>query len=255
VLGRSLLIVATAALCLAAGSSAGGSVAALSDEFDDATLAGWQQMQGDATVDPARVSAAGGVLTIHSAHASWVREQRAYYIWKDVAGDFSVTTRVKVTGESAETPTADWSLAGLLVRRPDTDRSHESWIGWTTGGVSSKQVFERKTTTRSTSILELQPARTGWLELRVVRLGAVFLLLHRYPDGGWLYDGQYRRPDLPKTVEVGIDAQSGWGVDFADLVAHVDYVRFAETGLPRALRAKLQHTYVVSRSVLRYVTR
>jgi hypothetical protein len=160
-----------------------------------------------------------------------------------------------VTGESGGLPTADWSLAGLLLRRPTDDASRESWIGWTTGAVSGAPVFERKTTARSSSVLQLLPARTGWLELRVARVGSVFVLLRRYPGERWAYVARYVRADLPRTLQLGIDAQSGYGNDFADLVAQVDYVRFAPTGVPAALRTKLQRTTVPTAAVLRYLTR
>jgi hypothetical protein len=233
----------------------GDSLPPLSDEFDDAALTGWAQMQGDVADGATRVSVGDGLLTIRSARASWVREQRAFFLWKDVTGDFVATARIEVSGASADQPTADWSLAGLLVRRPTADRTRENWIGWTTGAVAGATVFERKTTARSSSVLRLLPARTGWLELRVVRLGSVFLLLHRYPDGRWVYAARYFRPDLPRMLEVGIDAQSGYGVDFADLVAQVDYVHFAPTGVPAAMRAQLQRTTKPTTALLRYVAR
>jgi hypothetical protein len=242
------------ALLIATLAIGGAPLASLSDGFDDASLAGWHQMQGDAEASPARVSVAGGVLTIHSARASWVRSERAYFVWKDVAGDFVATTRMKVSGEDGGLPTADWSLAGLLVRRATDNAANENWLGWTTGAVSGAPVLEKKTTRRSFSVLELLPAKTGWIELRVVRLGAVFLLLHRY-GGAWSYDARYVRTDLPRTLHVGIDAQSGWDDDHADLVAEVDEVRFASTGVPASLRAKLQRTGVVDAAVLRYARR
>jgi hypothetical protein len=253
---RALPAVALAILVVCCASApAAGPLASLSDDFDSSALGGWAQMQGDATGGSAVVSVADGLLTIHSAHASWIRDQRAFYLWKDVTGDFVATTRIKVTGEHTEIPSADWSLAGLLVRRATDDRTRESWIGWTTGAVSGAQVFERKTTARSSSVLQLLPARPGWLELRAVRLGSVFLLLHRYPGGRWTYDARYVRTDLPRMLEVGIDAQSGYGNDFADLLAQVDYVRFAPTGVPAALRTKLQGSTSPTAALLRYLAR
>jgi len=245
------------AFVLAAAAVAGAAtpLSALSDDFDGSALGGWSQMQGDAPDGAARASVAGGLLTIHSARASWVRDEHAFYLWKDVTGDFVATTRIMVTGESGGTPTADWSLAGLLVRGQTDDRAHENWIGWTTGAVSGAPVFERKTTARSSSVLRLIPARTDWVELRVARVGSMFFLLRRYPGERWVQAARYVRADLPRTLQVGIDAQSGYGNDFADLVAQVDYVHFAPTGVPAALRAKLQRTTAPTAALLRYLTR
>ena len=230
--------------------------ATLSDEFDAAGLAGWSSMSGDVVSGSDRVSVANGVLTITSAQASWVRTARAYYLWKRVSGDFTVTTRLRARGTEGATPAADWSLAGLLVRRPVADSNRaENWIGWTTGGVGGRQVFERKTTRHSVSILDLLDARTGWLELRIARVGPRFLLLHRYDDGAWRLDWAYWRDDLPRTLQAGLDVQSGWNDTHADLVADVDWVRFAPTGIPPRLRARFAAGVATPAQVLRYLTR
>jgi hypothetical protein len=186
----------------------------------------------------------------------WVRTERAFFLWKPVRGDFVVTTRLRAHGTAGATPSADWSLAGLLVRRAIPATSHvENWIGWTTGGVAGAQVFERKTTLRSVSTLNLLQARTGWLQLRIARVGPPFLLLHRYDDGPWTLDWTYRRADLPQSLQVGLDAQSGWGDTHADLVADVDFVHFAATGIPARLRRRVASGKASPTRVLPYVTR
>jgi hypothetical protein len=226
------------------------------DEFDGTVLTGWSTMEGDVASGASTVSVANGALTITSARASWVRAERAFYLWKPVSGDFVVTTRIRVHGEAAATPTADWSLAGLLVRRaPAAGSRDENWLGWTTGGVAGTQVFERKTTRHAVSVLDLLPAQTSWLELRLARVGPRFLLLHRYDAGVWRLDYAYWRPDLPATLQAGIDAQSGWQDTKADLVADVDFVHFAATGIPARVRARFVEGKTTPSAILRYVTR
>ena len=232
--------------------AAAAPLAGLSDDFDSPALAGWSSLTSAAD----RVSVTGGTLTISSAQASWVRAERAFYLWKLVTGDFVATARLQAHGASSAIPSADWSLAGLLVRDATvTARRGENWIGWTTGGVAGQQVFERKTTRGSVSILNLIPARTGWLQVRVARVGPQFLLLHRYDGGAWTLDWTYWRDDLPRTLQVGVDAQSGWHDTHADLVADVDFVHFAETGIPAKLRARFAAGRAKPAQVLRYLTR
>jgi hypothetical protein len=48
----------------------------------------------------------------------------------------------------------------------------------------------------------------------------------------------YERPDLPATLQVGIDAQSGFDSRRADLVARADWIRFAVTGIPADRRGE-----------------
>jgi hypothetical protein len=54
---------------------------------------------------------------------------------------------------------------------------------------------------------------------------------------------------------VGIDAQSGWNDTHADLVADVDYVHFASTGVPPRLRARFAAGAAKPAQVLPYLIR
>jgi len=233
--GAVLKLVLLAALAVAAP------LPSLSDEFSDpATASQWQVMQGDLAdgVAPAFdiAKTAAGELTIVPGRSWWVDGTRAFYLYKPVQGDFVVTTRLHVTGRDGATPTADWSLSGLLVRRPTDDRTKESWVSFRVGRRGGKDVFERKTTFAGTSALVLSPAQPGWVELRIARVGRYFVLLRRLPGGAWTPHFTYIRRDLPLALTAGIDAFSGYGDTKPDLVSHVDWIRFAATGVPAPLR-------------------
>jgi hypothetical protein len=161
------------------------------------------------------------------SRSSWVNAHRAFYLYRGVRGDFDVRARLRVTGRAGRDPRADWSLSGLLVRAAGTQGAPENWLALRTGQVGGRRVFERKTTERSRSRLALLGARPGWTQLRIVRRGARFTLLTRRDDGGWRRRATYTRPDLPGTLQVGIDAFSGQGSPRADLRAQVDWIRFA----------------------------
>ena len=137
--GLALLVVLLLAT-LGAKADAASDLAALSDEFDTpSTLANWHVMQGD-VIDgaPTRYGIESGELVVHAAHTKWIDDQHAFYLWKEVKGDFVATARLFVTGEHGPIPTADWSLAGLLVRSPQT--STENWINFTVGHARGKSV-------------------------------------------------------------------------------------------------------------------
>jgi hypothetical protein len=248
--------------------ASGSGLPALSDGFGDpATLAGWTVMQGDVQGGPpARYDVdrtAPGQLTIRPAYSWWVKDGRAFFLYRLVSGDFSVTTRLQATGVHGGIPQASWSLAGLLVRSPagDADRAAERWVGWTAGAVRGARVFERKTTVNADSQLVLAQRSPGWVQLRVVRVADQLALLRRYPGGRWVLQWTYARPDLPAVMQVGIDAQSGWDLDRPgsrhphDLVAHVDSIRFAETGIPDDVRAKVASGALPLRRLMPYLTR
>jgi hypothetical protein len=200
------------------------------DEFTDPSLAGWQAMTGEIG-DGGTTSWAveGGQLIVHVAQSSWVDARHAFYLWKSADGDFDVSARVLTTSEHKRLPGDGWSLAGLLVRDPRAAGTpKERWLGWTVGRVRGQNVFERKTTQAGSSQLVLLRATRGWVDLRIVRRGARFSLYRRYPGKKWVKAFRYVRSDLGPQLQVGIDAQSGFGAA-ADLVAHVDWVRFAPT--------------------------
>jgi hypothetical protein len=228
-------------------------IARASDEFNDpATLSDWTVIQGTlpdgnpGDVDIAQTSA--GMLTMVPSRSWWVNGTRGFFVYKQVAGDFVVTARIRASGRSTPVPTVDWSLAGLLLRAPVGPNEGENWIGYTVGFVGAPKV-ERKTTKFNRSDLRLIPVQAGWIELRAARIGALIMVLRRQEGQEWILDAVYERSDLPDTLQVGIDAQSGYNSDRADLVAETDWVHIAETGIPPGAAEALssQLTHVISR--------
>lgn len=233
----------------------------LSDEFTNASslsrwipyhvAEGWPDHTKKVAVDPS----GSGTLVLEPWTSGWYAELHAPFLYKTVKGDFSVTTRLQARGRDSEVPERTWSLAGLMVRKPrttgrdDWKPGDENWLFLTTGVAQEpgKPVFESKTTVKGKSRLELHPARSGWIELRIARTGPAFTLSYRYPgDPGddWVEHRRFERPDLPEEVQVGLIAYTDW--DSAqhlqndpfrfnttvikdgkpDLVTLVDYVRF-----------------------------
>jgi hypothetical protein len=237
----------------------------LSDEFnDEKSLADWKQfheaegwMTMTKTIDANKTSS--GNLHFEPTTSGWYADFHGAFLFKEVTGDFFVATRLKVGGKTAELPTALWSLAGLMVREPRSGATKdnwqprgENWLFLTTGIAepAGQPVFETKSTVNSRSNLKLRPARGGWVELGIARVRSAFVLLYRY-DGEtkWTVQERFHRRDLPRTVQVGINAYSDWygAKEFhddplkfntvavkngkADLVVTVDYVRFRRLSL------------------------
>lgn len=230
----------------------------LSDEFKDpATLSRWSrhhQREGwPDTMKRIEIDPSGdGTLVMEPWTSGWYAEFHGPFLYKEVTGDFSVTTRLQARGKSSEIPSVQWSLAGLMVRKArttgkaDWKPGEENWLFLTTGIAEEpdKPVFESKTTVGSRSKLELNPARSGWLEMKIARKGPRFDLSYRYPGEDWVLHRTFDRPDLPRTVQVGLISYTDWysAADLQrdplrfnstkitngkpDLVVLVDYVRF-----------------------------
>jgi hypothetical protein len=239
----------------------------LSDEFDGAAslerwrshgaVEGWPEMIRTLRIDD------GGVLRLEPTVSGWYADFRAPFLFQEVAGDFVATTRVRARGTGGDLPSVTWSLAGLMVREPRATTAQtwepraENWLFATTGiaGRAGQPVLETKTTVNGRSALNLHPVPAGWMELRIVRVRADFLVFYR-PDGTaqWTLQERFHRPDLPRTLQVGVNAYSGWDLvpelwnDAAafnrtvitdratDLAAEFDYVRFDRPRVPDALR-------------------
>lgn len=237
-----------------------GDIATISDEFESAaSLAGWR-WHHEAEGWPAMVrradvaTTAAGHLYLEPATSGWYAEWHAPFLYKEVAGDFDVTTRLEAAGLAGGVPRRTWSLAGLMVRVPrgvtraDWAQGGENWLFVTTGVAQEPgvPVFETKTTVNSQSRLQLHPACAGPVQLRITRIGSRFTLRGQCGAGEWRELASFDRPDMPALVQVGIAAYTDWdtmqaryGDDAAafnakgiadgapDLAVRVDWVRFA----------------------------
>ncbi|WP_331047806.1 serine hydrolase [Gemmatimonas sp.] len=194
--------------------------ATLSDEFADAaTLANWQRFD---VVEgwPSKTKRAeirDGMLWLEPATSGWYADFQAPFLFKNVTGDFTAHTRVRVTGIGHDIPQALWSLAGLMVRAPRAGGmkawtpNTENWLFITTGiaARAGQPVIETKTTVNSQSTLRLHDIAPGPVELLLTRRGAKFELA--YSQGGEFRTlATFDRPDLPATIQLGVNAYTDW---------------------------------------------
>ena len=196
-------------------------LSSLNDEFDRETLDpkwnffarqnGWPDRLKVLDVN----RSVKGALHLQPYHGTWVRDLNATLIFQMVDGDFDVRARVRVRGAQSDVPGGTWSLGGLMARIPNDlteanwEPRRENWHFITTGvGFErGKPMTETKGTFNSHSSLKLRPMKTGWVELRLVRIGMVFFALAR-PDGAkkWLLRDRFYRMQLNPQMQVGLIA-------------------------------------------------
>jgi hypothetical protein len=58
--------------------------------------------------------------------SGWFEDNTAGHLYREVTGDFIVTTRIKVEGTRVPVPQRSFSLAGLFIRKPHTV-TQEGW--------------------------------------------------------------------------------------------------------------------------------
>lgn len=172
-----------------------------------------------------RVEAGALVLQPHSS--GWFEDMMGGHLYRQVEGNFVVTTRVRVEGTRAQLPQTLFTLAGLFVRAPrdgltaaNWQPGQENWMFFALGSAfpAGSAQFEIKTTTNSLSTLKIGDAsaafangQTRWVELRIARQGELFSLLHRIEgQTEFTLHDQFIRPDLPQRLNVGITAYADW---------------------------------------------
>ena len=196
-------------------------LSALNDEFDGRSLDprwtrfdaryGWPDKLKHIDVG----ASTAGALRLEPYHGAWVRDLNAPFLFQTLEGDFDVRARVRVHGADSPIPGGTWSLGGLMARVPNGlnaanwEPRRENWHFITTGVGLERgvPVTETKGTYNSYSSLKLRPFQSGWVELRMVRVGMTLFALAR-PDGAseWqLRDRFYRMEPNPAT-QVGLIA-------------------------------------------------
>lgn len=234
----------------------------LSDEFSDKnTLSSWRFFH-ETEKFPNKIKEVNvnqsqpGCLYLEPVACGWYADYQAPFMYKELSGDFDVRTRIKVSGKSSDNSSQAWSLAGLMVRKPKLTTQvtwqpgQENWLFLTTGLMEDvrQPAFETKSTMNSRSNLRFHPAKGGWVELRIIHIGDDFLLLSRYENEKWEILRGFQRPDLSDSLQVGLNAYTGWNVLPAsykqdvrkynetlpenvegDLIVLSDYIRFGRS--------------------------
>ena len=223
--------------------SATNDLASLSDEFDNAaSTAEWQrvnevenwnadQLQ---TYDINQTQSGRMVMAPHTV--VWYENWRGPMAFKEVTGDFVITTQVHISDrDDIGVPDADdvpgeaqYSLGGVMIRTPrdindpltdwqpgsmsnDGTNNGENYIFLSMGhGTDGDFTFEVKTTRNSNSQLELTPVDSDTANLQLARIGDVVIASLQIPGQDWIVHRRYTRPDMPETMQVGLVSYTDW---------------------------------------------
>ena len=196
-------------------------ISSLSDEFDGKALDSkwawfherysWPDKRKAFNVGASNA----GSLRLEPYHGAWVRDLNAPFLFQNVQGDFDVRARVRVRGANAASPGGTWSLGGLMARVPNGldskswEPRRENWHFVTTGVGLARglAVTETKGTYNSYSSLKLRPFQSGWVELRLVRVGVTLFALARADgDNEWQLRDRFYRMEFNPNMQVGLIA-------------------------------------------------
>jgi hypothetical protein len=217
---RMLMLSAMIMMGLASSADA-DDLSALSDEFEArAELGGWTVFH-EAFGWPNKIrhldigATTPGALNLQPYDSAWVRDLNAPFLYHTIRGDFDVRARVRVRGAESAIPGGTWSLGGLFARVPNGLSAGtwqprlENWHFITTGvgHARGETMTETKGTYNSYSSLKLRPFASGWIELRLVRVGVSLVAMAR-ADGGstWQVRDRWYRMEGNPSMQVGLVA-------------------------------------------------
>jgi hypothetical protein len=155
-------------------------------------------------------------LRIVPSTSVWFFDYIGPFLYRDVVGDFVASMRLRVTGTRGALPTATYSLAGLMARQPRTgapfrsdstwrrDREHYLFASIGIADRPAHRILETKSTVRSYPMVKhFSLPDTGYVDLRLARIGRNFLVLYRQLGSPWQLHERWDRHDLGDTLQVG----------------------------------------------------
>lgn len=225
-----------AVACLVVATArASAALLPISDEFDIAgAISNWNRINETEgwNADQLQIwdinESQPGRMVMKPYAVTWYQDYRGPLVYKTLGGNFSFTTQVEVRNGANQsvTPTADYSLAGVMLRGPRniTDPGTQ-WtpggedyvflsLGFGNSGVSNGPQFEVKTTDDSDSNLQLTPAQGLTATLQLARLtnsvGTFVIAALKEPNSDWIIHRRYRRDDLAGTLQAGLVTYSDY---------------------------------------------
>lgn len=242
-------------------------LAECSDEFDSGKKnSGWRFLNEQCGLPqrPLKVGAGDGKLTMEVSTSVWYGDYRGDLLYRDVSGDFVVTTRLSSAAKVDGSLARSFAMSGLMIRVPtgrDWKPAQENWVLLALGRnpEKSKPVWEMKVTIDSDSEMKFGDWGGESAELRLARIGDGFIGLVRKPeaDARWEIVGRVR----VKGLDAGTSLAAGI-TGFCDTVpcleqkdvkkfnlnkvanprlgmkAHFDFVRFQRVQTPKSWKGK-----------------
>lgn len=159
------------------------------------------------------IAAEDGALILMLKHrALWFMNQRGVLAYKAVEGDFKITAEVYTAKSSdpGQPPGGNGTvqLGGLMAR--NGTGGQENYVFIVVGDDGNGLSVETKNTTDSFSEYAGPEWDTSAAILQICRVGQTFNLYKRHVDRDepWILAAAFERPDLPESLQVGLNVYS-----------------------------------------------
>jgi hypothetical protein len=173
------------------------------------------------------IKSENGTLTMKLIHrALWFMEQRGVLMYQSVDGNFRITADVHTAKSSDPTqpPGGNGSvqLGGLMAR--NDKGGQENYVFIVVGDDGDGLSIETKNTLDSLSKYNGPSWDSAEAELQLCRVGQIFNLYKRHVNSAeaWTSAASFDRPDLPQTLQVGLNIYSD---STPDLQIRYDHIK------------------------------
>ena len=173
------------------------------------------------------------VMTL-TRRALWFMTQRGVLLYEPVTGNFKITAEVHTSksSDTSQPPGGDGSvqLAGVMARNGEGYRENYAFIvvGMDADGIS----VETKNTVNGMSKFEGPAWNSADAELQLCRVGKTISLYKRHAGTGeaWIQAASYDRPDLPATLQAGLNIYTDGQPDIQAMYDHIQIEAVASAG-------------------------
>jgi len=242
---RQLLIVVSCTILLFSGRGLSGQIQLNNDEFSDlSTLINWKNINQEEGWNITQLEnynigdSVSGSLFMLPITESWFGEYRGAYLYKEIAGDFVLTTRVSMASrDGVGLPISNFSLAGIMIREPVDYPNQDPEVDWIPGEQNyifmsvgranqNRLSFEIKNTCNSQSCLNIEDADGDEVYMRMIRRGSEIVVMSSYNGDNWFILGRYNRNSIqqgnlgscgqpcnapfPDTIQIGFVTYTDW---------------------------------------------
>ena len=166
-------------------------------------------------------------LTMKLIHrALWFMEQRGVLMYQEVDGNFRITAEVHTSKSSDVTQPPGGNgtvqLGGLMARNGGAGR--ENYVFIVAGDDGDGLSIETKNTIDGLSKFNGPSWDSSEAVLRLCRVGQTFKLYKRHVNSteAWISAASFDRPDLPQTLQVGLNIYSD---STPDLQVRYDHIK------------------------------
>jgi hypothetical protein len=167
----------------------------------------------------------GGLVMTLKQRALWFMERRGVLMYKPVDGNFKITAEVYTAKSSdpSQPPGGDSTvqLGGLMARNGNSGQ--ENYVFIVAGNDGDGLSIETKNTIESFSKYSGPVWDSAEAELRLCRFGATFNLYKRHvgSNEAWTPAATFDRPDLPQTLQVGLNIYTDSAPDLQIRYDHI----------------------------------